>query len=83
MTFLGKSTLTIYLDWLDEVRKLLGRHGGAAVEAWQSLPAVPDRGDELRSIANALDELASELRDIADAIQHEHHRTDKAVGGRR
>lgn len=75
------STLRIYLDWLDTVRELAGRHAGEAVEAWHTLVAMPDLADELRAVAGRFDELAAELRDIADGLEHIEHETQRAVGG--
>ena len=67
---LSKSTLRLYLEWLDELRQLIERHGGEGVESWHSVPAMPDLADELRSIGDGLHELGDEMRELADSIEH-------------
>lgn len=67
---LSKSTLRIYLEWMDELRTLIERHGDDGVEAWHSVPVMPDLAHELRSIGDGLHELGDELRELADSVEH-------------
>jgi len=77
------SELSVYLEWLDEVRKLLARHGDESVEAWMR-PVVPaDLAAEIRAIADDVEQLGDDLRDIADAVEHAEHWTEQKEGGRR
>jgi len=77
------SELSIYLEWLDEIRELLARHGDRAVEAWMRPVAPADLADELRAVAEAIVELAENLCAVADAVEHAEHWTDQIMGGRR
>lgn len=77
------SRLSIYLEWLDEVRHMLARHGDASLDAWAGDVAGRDLRHELRAIASDIRDLADELDQIGDGVGHLLSRTHTQAGGRR
>lgn len=64
-----KSTLQIYIEWLDELRTLLVRHGHDTVEALQGVP-IADLAEECHGIADGLRDIADELDELGNSLGH-------------
>lgn len=73
-----RSDYDIYLDWLDETVELLHRLR-AESKAAPANYTVAELADELRAIADKVDEKARHLRGIADALQHVEHQLEQGA----